>query len=717
MNPNAVPSLICLFIMPSLGAFMYSQNRQSQVHKLFLFLCALVGYWAFTEFNMKQAESYETALFWLRASCCNVILSPLLVHFILVYINKWKDYDRFKAICLIYVPAIMISLIDLFTGATNGFPIKEPWGWTAGRPVYPIVLFFYFFWKSAVLAFVTKESIAYLKKAQSHERSSFLRLFFGILASVILGIASTTISRVVRPDFPEMSIIIALLFSVYLSYIIWKYNMLLVPSEAVEDTINLMGDCFILAGTHNQIVRVNRALLSLTGYAEKELINMDLARLIEDAPDGPVGREQNGKIISKETRLISKTGQFIPALLSETIVFNKAHVPIAMVIVAKDLTYWYKSQQKLGRMEKLESYELIIRCMVHDFNNLLAAISGHLSLADMSATLPESLGINIASARKAASLAANLTNRLSTYVKQDEMQPSFCILSEIIEESAQLALKGSSIRFDCIPDNDVWAVHADRYHMVQVFINLFINSRQAMRQGGKITVRCENQVSDDQSEFVKISLRDEGTGIPADVIGRIFQPFFTTKPNGSGLGLSIVKNIIQAHHGVISVESKEKRGTTFTILLPKAVGLQEEPIVNGETKRRIPPKKILVMDDDDLVRSAMSMMLSQGGHTVAQTANGSEAIETVIRAKSSGEPFDCAILDLTIVSGVGAERAIKRILEIDPNIKAILTSGYSTHPVIDAFKDHGFHGVLKKPFTMNDIQNAIYTAFERTAAN
>ena len=717
MNPNAIPSLVCLLAMPFLGAFIYAQNRQSQVHRLFLFVAFAVGYWAFAEFNIKQAESYETAYFWLRAGSFKVLISSLLIHFILIYINKWKDYDKFKAISLTYVPTLLISLVDLFTGAISGSPVLEPWGWSAGKPVYPDVFVVYFAWKIVALSFVTKESIAFLKQAKTNERKSFLRFFFGILSAVILGIASAISSQSLKPNYPDITIVIALIFSVYMTYIIWKYSLFLALSDPAEDAIDIMGDCYILAGVHNQIVRVNRALLKVSGYAEKELINENLSRLIKDAPDYSMNQEKDGKIISRETRLISKTGQLIPVLLSETAIFNKAHVPIATVIVAKNLTYWYKSQQEFTRVEKLESYDLIIRCMVHDFNNLLAAISGHLALADVSGKIPESLKKNIAAAEKAATIAANLTKRLSTYVKENESQPALCTLSQIIEDSAELALKGSSIRFDFFSDSDLWSVLADRYQMIQLFINLLINARQSMPREGKITVRCSNHRNDDQKEFVKVSLHDEGSGIPADIIGRIFEPFFTTKPNGSGLGLSIAKSIVEAHGGTIAVESTEKIGTTFTILMPKASGVQEEIVENVHSLRIMPPKKILIMDDDESVRSACSMILSQIGHTVEQAKNGSEAIEILIRAKSKGESFDCVILDLTIVSGVGAERAVKRILEIDPNIKAILTSGFVTHPVIDEFKERGFHGVLKKPFGFKDIQNAISDVFEKNTPN
>jgi PAS domain S-box-containing protein len=715
MNPYSVPSLICFFLMPFLGAFIYSQNRQSQIHKLFIILAVVVAYWAFIEFNLRQSSSYNDAFFWTRAGCFKIILSPLLIHFLLAYIDKWKNYNKLKAISLIYLPAVLISLLDLFTGAVSGIPIKEAWGWSVGRPAYPAVFIFYFSWKIFALSFVVKESATYIRNAKNEERKSFWLFFCGIIASVVLGILSTTVASSLRPNFPELSIIIALLFSVYLTYIIWKYNLFYFSSDTTDNIIDLLGDCFILAGAHNQILRVNRELCKLSGYTEKELINENISRLIEGVSEPR--HDTDGKIFSRDSRLILKTGQFIPILLSETVVCNKARIPVALILIAKDLTFWHKSQQEFVRAEKLESFELIIRSIVHDFNNLLSTISGHLMIADESGDIPEPLKQNIATAEKAVSVAANLTKRLSMYAKETELHVSPCVISEIIEESAELALKGSLVRFDFFPDKDLWPIIADKYQMIQVFINLFINARQAMLKTGTLSVKCSNFISDEQREFVKVSIHDQGGGIPPNLIDHIFEPFFTTKPTGSGLGLSIVRNIIKAHRGTISVESHEKIGTTFTILLPKASDIFPEKIDEPHPAKNTPSKKILVMDDEDTVRTLFSMLLSKIGHTVELAKNGSEAIEIFNRAKSGGASFDCVILDLTIVAGVGAEQAIKRILEIDPEIKAILTSGYTAHPVIENYKSHGFHSVLTKPFTSSEIQNAIFDVFEKTPAN
>jgi PAS domain S-box-containing protein len=709
MNPYSAPSFICLLVMPFLGTFIFSRNPKSPVHRLFFILTTTIAYWAFAEFNIRQAESYETAFFWTRAGCFKILLSPLLIHFILVYIDKWKDHNRLTLIGLIYCPALLLVALDLFFGIIDGAPVRETWGWSVGKPANPMPIVFYFTWKIIAIAFVTKESISFMKTCKRHERKSFCLMFYGILAAVALGIASTFTASIIRPEFPELSIPVSLLFSFYLTFIIWKYNLFLAPSDTADDVIELMGDCLILTDTHYRIIRVNRALFQLTGYTDREVIDKHVSLLMDDASFQLLNEGKGESIDSDEARLISKEGRSIPVLLSRTIIYNNGNMPLASVIVAKDLTFWHKSQEEFARAEKLESFEFIIRSIVHDFNNLLASISGNLYIAEKSGMLPESIKKNLANAGNAAYVAANLTRRLSSYAKENVLDKSICNIGGIIDESAELVLKGTSIRFELISEKDLWTVNVDRYRMVQVFINLFINARQAMCDTGEITVRCVNQTDDLRKETVKINMYDDGGGIPASIIDRVFEPFFTTKPQGSGLGLSIVKSIVESHDGTVTVESQQDIGTIFTIRLPKASAEKETATAVNPHGEGIPPGKILVMDDDNSLRSIFSLIIGQFGHKVENAKNGSEAIELLMNAKANRSPFDCVILDLIVTNGTGALQAIKRIHEIDPTIKAILTSGDIDHPAMNDHKRYGFDFVLKKPFGFSDVQSALAT--------
>lgn len=599
MNPYSIPSLICLCTMPFLGAVIFAQNRKSHVHMLAFFLTFLISYWAFTEYNLRQSHSYAEAFFWTRAGCFKIILSPFLIHFILAYIGRWNVYIKSKTFILVYLPAITLAFTDLFTGAISGSPVKEYWGWTSGRPTYPSILILYFTWKILALSFVGKEAIAFLKNAAPNQRNSFTLFLYGIIAAVILGIASTYVSGMIRPNFPEISIIIALFFSIYMVYIIWKFNFFLAPSDTAENIINLMGDSLVLAGPQNRILQINKTLLELSGYTENELLNAEISILFDRFLESPVNLEKEKKITSVETRLISKTGQSIPVLLSKTVVYNKSKLPVITIIIAKDLSFWYKAQKEFIHAEKLESYEVIMRGIVHDFNNLLGSISGQLEIAEISGKLPDSLKRNVALCRKAISVAMNLTRQLSMYAKENELDVSVCHISEIIQESADLALKGTFIQFDIQSDNNLWLINVDRYKLIQVFMNLFINARQAMPNTGNISVKCTNYKDRELNECIKIIVQDEGDGIPGDIIDKIFNPFFTTKQKGTGLGLHIVKNIIEAHQGSIAVESRPHFGTTFTILLPKAPEIDNIIVSDTECVKNSTDSKIMAMYDEN----------------------------------------------------------------------------------------------------------------------
>jgi PAS domain S-box-containing protein len=621
--------------MPLLGTMIYAQNRKSHIHRLAFFLTLLISYWAFTEYNIIQADSYAEAFFWTKAGCFKIILSPFLIHFILVYISRWNTYNKFKAFSLLYLPAFALACADLFSGAISGSPVKENWGWASGRPAYPSIVIIYFVWKISALSFAGKEALVFLKNAAPNQRNSFTLFLYGIIAAVVLGIASTYVSGMM-PNFPDISIIIAEFFSIYLSYIIWKYNFFPGPSDTAEDIINLMGDSLILAGPHNRILRVNQTLLKLSGYTENELLNADVSILFDRFLESPVNLEKEEKITSVETRLISKTGQSIPVLLSKTVVYNKCKMAVITIIIAKDLSLWYKAQKEFIHAEKLESYEIIVRGIVHDFNNLLSSISGHLEITEISGKLPESLKRNVALCRKAISVAINLTRQLSMYAKENELDISVCHISEIIQESAELALKGTFIQFDIQSDDNLRLVKIDRFKFIQVFMNLFINARQAMPNDGKINVTCSNYSDSLSKNLVKLLIQDDGEGIPDEIIDKIFNPFFTTKQKGTGLGLHIVKSIVEAHQGSISVESKLHAGTTFTILLPGVTEFENHGKADADITNTISEKKILsTYNNNESIRVGFSTVLTQISHNAEQIQNSPQVIESTIRSEAN----------------------------------------------------------------------------------
>jgi CheY-like chemotaxis protein len=276
----------------------------------------------------------------------------------------------------------------------------------------------------------------------------------------------------------------------------------------------------------------------------------------------------------------------------------------------------------------------------------------------------------------------------------------------------RLTLSGTLSTCEYVIPDDLWRIDADEGQIGQVVTNILINADQAMPEGGVFKVNCENvMISGDDlpmksGRYVKISITDPGKGIPEEYLSRVFDPYFTTKKKGNGLGLTSAYSIVRKHEGYLTVESAEGAGATFTFFLPAslssvAVLRSEEP--QGEDERR----KILVMDDDAMVRDILGAMLERLGHEAAFAKDGAQAVEKYIQAQQSGEPFDVVIMDLIVPDGMGGREAMERLQSIDPHVKVIVSSGYSSNSVMADFESYGFSGVMAKPYRFSDLRKKL----------
>jgi CheY-like chemotaxis protein len=286
----------------------------------------------------------------------------------------------------------------------------------------------------------------------------------------------------------------------------------------------------------------------------------------------------------------------------------------------------------------------------------------------------------------------------------------------VLKASCRFAVTGSNIQCEFDLPNDLLPVDIDAGQINQVINNLIINAQQAMPEGGTIHVKAENIVSSEkmakqglivnEGEFVRITIRDNGVGIPAQNLGKIFDPYFTTKEQGSGLGLATSHSIIKKHGGYITVESTQGKETTFYIYLPASPRNDESRRSDGKSVFK-GKGKILIMDDEDMIREITGELLQNLGYQVEFAKNGSEAIDLYREAQGLGKPFDAVILDLTIPGGMGGKEAIKGLLEIDPKIKAIVSSGYSNDPIMAEFREYGFNGVIIKPYRLTELSQTL----------
>jgi PAS domain S-box-containing protein len=379
----------------------------------------------------------------------------------------------------------------------------------------------------------------------------------------------------------------------------------------------------------------------------------------------------------------------------------------------RDITRQKKLEEELLKSQKLESLGVLAGGIAHDFNNILTAILGSVSLARMHSKPGDKIYSWLIEAEKASFRAKDLTQQLLTFSKGGSPVKKVISLVNSIKDSTSFALRGANVKCDLKVANGLWPLEADEGQMVQVFNNLIINACQAMPDGGQIKIAASNVIVDSNDnlpltvgKYVKISLTDEGSGIPTEHLLRIFDPYFTTKQKGSGLGLAVTYSIIKNHGGHIEVESKTGSGTAFTIYLPAS----DNPIENSEMagELRIAGKgKVLLMDDEEMVRTIGSEMLSELGYTVETVSDGKEAIDAYTKSKEAGKTFDAVVLDLTIPGGIGGKETIKILREIDPSVMAIVSSGYSNDPVMANFLEYGFNAVVSKPYRITELSRAL----------
>ncbi len=363
--------------------------------------------------------------------------------------------------------------------------------------------------------------------------------------------------------------------------------------------------------------------------------------------------------------------------------------------------------------QKLKSLGILAGGIAHDFNNILTAILGNITLAKIS-TNPESDTFKkLTEAEKASLRAKSLTQQLLTFSKGGAPIKKIVSISKLLEETINFALSGSNIKSNFFISDPLWLVECDEGQISQVINNLIINAKEAMPEGGTVESKVENislvpeQIpSLPKGKYIKISIKDQGIGIPKKHLQKIFDPYFTIKQKGTGLGLTVAYSIIKKHNGFINVESTLGVGTTFYIYLPAF----EKKITHKKKGVRKTFKgrgKILLMDDDEDIRKVTGEILTYLGYNVEFAKDSIEAIELYKKTKESTFPFDVVILDLTVHGSMGGKEAIQRLIDFDPEIKAIVSSGYSNNPIMADFRKYGFSGVVVKPFEVEELSRVL----------
>ncbi len=379
-----------------------------------------------------------------------------------------------------------------------------------------------------------------------------------------------------------------------------------------------------------------------------------------------------------------------------------------------DITDRKKLEEQLRQSQKLEAIGTLAGGIAHDFNNLLQGVFGYISIAKLNAANKDKSIAALEQAEKALHMSVNLTMQLLTFSKGGKPIKKKIPLQSMIENSVRFALSGSSADYRIKLDADLWHVEADEGQIGQVIQNIVLNADQAIPLGGTIVITAKNLQATkkeipqlpEEGKYVEISIKDYGTGISQEYLSKIFDPYFTTKTKGSGLGLATCYSIIKNHGGVINVLSKVGRGSTFYVYLP-AIEPEKEAPQPPELSTFVRNGKILLMDDEELIRDIAGEMIEMLGHEVELAEHGEAAIEKYRAAMESGNPFDVVILDLTIRGGMGGRETIERLLAVNPGIKAIVSSGYSDDAVVSDYHNYGFLARLTKPYNLEEMRDTL----------
>ena len=493
-----------------------------------------------------------------------------------------------------------------------------------------------------------------------------------------------------------------------------KYRTIIENTYDIITEVSSLGNFLYMSPNYKEVL----------GYNEEDLIGKNIFEYMHP-DDKSVAMKEFSRAMSERTsgevtyRYKHKNGHW-KWFEATGRAFVTASGELRGVINSRDISERKKMEEELTRGLKLESLGVLAGGIAHDFNNLLTGILGNVTLSKIRFKPTDDVYKRLEEAEKASLRARDLTNQLLTFSKDGiPVTKVVSSIGELIKDAAMFSLSGSNVKCNFKIDEKISNVEIDEGQIAQVIDNLVINSQQAMPEGGLLNITVENIHIDngtnpalEKGEYVKIEIEDIGIGISDEHLGKIFDPYFTTKQKGSGLGLSTVYSILKNHNGHIDVESKLGKGTKFIIYLPSTKKIEEEKMQEEEITNNT--GRVLVMDDEEIVRSVAGEMLLILGYKVEFATDGTEALNAYKNAKQTNTPFDVVLMDLTIPGGMGGKETISEMLNYDSNVKVIVSSGYSNDPVMSRYTDYGFKGIVTKPYKIEELGRTIQNVIRQS---
>lgn len=490
-----------------------------------------------------------------------------------------------------------------------------------------------------------------------------------------------------------------------------QYRMLF---DSNNDGIYLFG--FDHEHNPTPFMNVNAMACRRLGYSKEEMLGMSILDIEAPSQTSVFSDRIRTLLETKhflaETTFKTKSGETYPVEIKSNLIELDGR-PVALAI-ERDITERKRIEEEVQKSQRLESIGLLAGGIAHDFNNLLSIILGNAQLVSLMGAQGGDTSKYIRNIEKGITQATNLTQQLLTFSKGGAPIKMIIDIGPLIHDAANLALSGMDESAEIEIENDLWHVEVDRGQIRQVLQNLVLNADQAMPNGGVINVLSRNCLARDIPElaslrhenYVEIRITDHGIGIPKADQSKVFDPYYTTKKKGSGLGLAVAYSIVKKHDGLITLKSEVGVGTSIAVYLPAADAQQKAPTI----KASAPFKhygKILIMDDEELVLEMTGDMLRELGYSVELVKEGGEAVQAYKQAMDAKSPFDAVIMDLTIPAGMGGRQAVGEVLKLDPKAKVIVSSGYSNDKVLSRFSDYGFAGMAAKPYTLAELSKVL----------
>jgi PAS domain S-box-containing protein len=504
--------------------------------------------------------------------------------------------------------------------------------------------------------------------------------------------------------------------------------------ESLAVTLRSIEDGVITTDVQGKIIMINNAGENLTGWTSKEAIGRSLKSVYNITIDlqaqaraQKTGSRNEAQSIllsmPENATLRSRQGrEHIIEQVASPIRDSKNEVA-GVVLVFRDITERQRNEAERRKAETLEQLGLLAGGIAHDFNNLLTAIIGNISLASLLLPPDNEMGSRLNDAKNASMRARDLAQQLLTFARGGAPIKKTASIGKLIQDTVSFSLRGSHSRSEFLFGADLWPAEIDSGQISQVIANLVVNADQAMPNGGTLRVSCDNFTYDATTtppvtdlppgDYIRIAIRDEGIGISEECIKRIFDPYFTTKAKGNGLGLATTYSIIKNHNGLITVESKVQFGSTFTLYLP-ALRHHQVPVEAPRQLNEVVSGtgRILIVDDEEAIRALVEFTLERLGYKVCQAASALEGVELYRQKLEQGERFDAVILDLTLPGGMGGKEALKKLIEIDPTVNAIVSSGYAMDATMSRYQDFGFRGVIAKPYEAAELGRIVHDVVE-----